>query len=296
MSARARAMPSRSARGWTIPTHSSSRTARNEWCLEKYLSGIVVRIADTCEKRLEGGRGDFPDGLGDRSQRRLGRPCEGDVVETDDGYILWNSFANPAQRFEKRCSAFVVSADDGVGAGFPAQRGCQGACVGRCEIERTHAVLRAEQGEFAGEAEEPVVPVGVTDVFPTLAQKGDLPVAVIVEMVGDAASGVDVVDGDEVAVAAFRGTGDVRVDQHDRDLRPLADVDDFSVCRSERFVDVRTEDDAFCTGDDKFPDLAPDVPYGGLMVPFSREDELDLVVESLAMPFEFVLDVREELK
>ena len=128
------------------------------------------------------------------------------------------------------------------------------------------------------------------------AEKGNLPIAVIMEMVGDTASRVDVVDGDEVAVAAFGRTGDVRVDQHDRDFRPLADPDDFPVRRGVFLRDVGAEDDAFRTDDGEFSDLAPDVPDGGFVVSFTGEDELDLVIEPFAVSFELVLDVREELE
>ena len=274
----------------------SGRTARNERRLEEDFARIAVRIADARQERLEGGRGDFPDGLGDRGERRLGRPGEGDVIKADDGDILRDALADLAKGCEDLRGAFVVSADDGVDAGFAAENGREGFCIGRREIERTDTVRGTEQGEFAGKAEETVVPVGVSDVSLVFAEEGDLPVAALVEMVGDAAPGVDVVNGDEVAVAAFRGTGDVRVDQHDRDLRPPANSDDLPVRCGERLVDVGTEDDAFRAGDGEFAHLVPDVPDGGFMVPLAGEDEPDRVVETFAMTFEFILDVREELE
>jgi len=128
------------------------------------------------------------------------------------------------------------------------------------------------------------------------AQEGDASITLFEKVSGDAASGVDVVDSDEIAVAALGGMRDVGVDQHDGDLGVLDDLDDFAARCGEGFGHVGTEDHAFGPERGELANLVPEIRNRRVAIGFVRRDQLDTVVEPCAMTVDFLLHGREELE
>ena len=114
-------------------------------------------------------------------------------------------------------------------------------------------------------------------------------------MVSDDAPRVHVADGDEVAAAAVRRRGDVRVDQHHGNLRVPEDAYDLLVRIDHLLRDERTEDHAFRAADRKLAHLASDVAHQRFAPAFAREDERNAVSEARGVTLGLLLYLGEEL-
>ena len=113
-------------------------------------------------------------------------------------------------------------------------------------------------------------------------------------MIRDEPSGVHVVDGDEIAAAAVRWPGGVRVDQHHGNLRVPEDAYDLLVRFDHFLCDKGAEDHAFRTADGKFAHLAPYVAYQRFVLSLAREDKRDAVSEPRCMQLRLLLYLDEE--
>ena len=195
-----------------------------------------------------------------------------------------------AERAEEPHGRLVVTADDGVRGVRPVERLAQGVQVLRLAGQGRDAGGESAEGDFPGDAEEAVAPVRVGAESARRHEVGDVAVSALEQVRGDAPPCVDVVDGDEVAVAAVDGGGDVGVDEDDGNLRVAEDAHDFTVGRVGASVEEGPEDDALDALDDQFAGLSPErrcrVPDAGGLD--GRED--DAVADAPGDPLQLGLE------